>query len=75
MAVECGVAAVVIVVMEPVGVGGCAFGFGAVHVGVGPFLEQGPVEPFDLAVGLGPVGPGTVVLDLLPSALAQSLER
>jgi hypothetical protein len=30
---------------------------------VGPFLEQGPVEPFDLAVGLGAADPGAGVLD------------
>ncbi len=29
---------------------------------VGPFLEQGPVEPFDLAVRLRPAGPNPHVL-------------
>src|SRR5690606_5363043 len=31
--------------------------------GVGPFVEQGAVEAFDLAVGGGPVGPGSGVGD------------
>ena len=30
---------------------------------MGPFLEQDPVEPFDFAVGLGPVGAGAFVGD------------
>ena len=34
-----------------------------VQPGVGPFLAQGPVESFDLAVGLWPVGAGSFVLD------------
>ena len=34
-----------------------------VEAGVGPLLTQGPVEPFDLAVGLGAVGAGSFVLD------------
>jgi hypothetical protein len=52
VAAECGVAAVVIVGVQPGGEGGDAFGFGAVGGGVGPFVEQGAVEPFDFAVGL-----------------------
>jgi hypothetical protein len=47
LAAECGVAAVVIVVVEPVGEGGDAVGFGGVGVCVGPFVEQGPAEPLD----------------------------
>src|SRR5581483_4902897 len=31
--------------------------------GVGPLLEHGSMEPLDLAVGLGPVGPAVAVLD------------
>ena len=56
-------AAVVIVGVEPGGERGAAFGFGPVGAGVGPFLEQGAVEPFDLAVGLWPVGPGSFMRD------------
>jgi hypothetical protein len=32
-------------------------------VGVGPLVEQGAVEAFDFAVGLGPVGAGALVDD------------
>ena len=63
MAVECGLAAVVIVGVEPLVETGDAFVFGAVRAGVGPFLEHGPVQPFHLPVGLGPVGPGPFVGD------------
>jgi hypothetical protein len=38
-----------------------SFGVCAVGAGVGPFLEQGAVESFGLAVGLWPVGPGALV--------------
>jgi hypothetical protein len=65
LAAECGVAAMVIVVVEPVGEGGDAVGFGGVGVRVGPFVEQGPVEPLHLAVGLWPVGAGPFVADLV----------
>src|SRR5699024_6184776 len=40
-------------------------GFAGVGARVGPFLFQGAVEPLDLAVGLGPVGAGAFVRDLL----------
>ena len=36
---------------------------GVVEPDVGPFVEQGAVEPFDLAVGLGAVGPGWECVD------------
>ena len=49
---ECVVAAVMIVGVQPVGERGTAVGLRPVRAGVGPFLEQGAVEPFDLAVGL-----------------------
>lgn len=51
---------VVIVVVEPAGVGSHAFGFGEVGAGVGPLLEQGAVEPLDLGSGsvADPVPPG-----------------
>jgi len=51
-----GSVAIVVVQEAPVGVG--ALGFAGPGSDVGPFLEQGAVEAFDLAVGLGPVGAG-----------------
>jgi hypothetical protein len=57
------VAAVVIVVMQPGRERSSALGLGPVGQGVGPFVEQGAVEPLDLAVGLGPVRPGPLVCD------------
>lgn len=38
---------------------------------VGPFLEHGAIEPFDLVVGLGPVGPGLLVRDVFPESLGE----
>src|SRR3954469_12582786 len=52
-----------VVPVQEVRVGGGALGFAGIRAGVGPFLEQGTVEPLDLAVGLRPVGPGPLVLD------------
>jgi hypothetical protein len=46
------VAAVVIVDVSPAGEGVAAFGFALVGLDIGPFVEQGTVESFDLAVGL-----------------------
>src|SRR5476649_1887762 len=63
LASECAVAAVMIVGVDEPGVGGDAFGLAEVEPGVGPFLAQGPVGPFDLAVGLWPVGAGSFVCD------------
>jgi hypothetical protein len=57
------VAAVMIVGVDERGVLSQAFGFAEVEAGVGPLLTQGPVEPFDLAVGLGAVGARSFVLD------------
>jgi hypothetical protein len=54
----------VIVGVEPAGEGGDSFSLGAVGPCVGPFLQHGAVEPFDLAVGLGAVGAGALVLDV-----------
>jgi hypothetical protein len=56
------VAAVVIVGVEPSRELVAAVGVAAVEPGVGPFVGQGPVESFDLAVGLRPIGKGTAVL-------------
>lgn len=61
LAFDAGVGSVVIVGVEPVRVGGFAFGFAGVGARVGPFGEQGPVEAFDLPVRLGAVGPGVPV--------------
>ena len=55
-----------IVVMEPVGVGGLAFGFGGVGLRVGPFGRQSPVESFDFAVGLWSERAGAAVCDVRP---------
>lgn len=57
-------AAVVIVGVQPAGVGVAAFGFGVVGVCVGPFFEEGAVEAFDCVVGLWPVRPGAFVDDV-----------
>ena len=58
-----GVASVVVVDVDPVLQGVVAVGFGQVGTGVGPFLGEGPVESFDFAVGLRPVGAGPDVFD------------
>jgi hypothetical protein len=50
----------VVEVGEPV-VGAGALLVGAPGSDVGPFFEQDPVEPFDFAVGLRPVGAGAFV--------------
>src|SRR5690349_8445786 len=55
VACECGVSAVMVVGVQPVWQGSAAFGVGAVGLGVGPFVEQGAVEPLHLAIGLRPV--------------------
>ncbi len=64
MAADAGVGSVMIVSVEPGGVGGGAGFVGDVGVGVGPFGGQGAVETFDLAVGLGPVGARPHMLDV-----------
>lgn len=56
--------AVVIVVVQPAGEFGQAVGLAGVGPCVGPLGDQGPVEPLDLAVGLGRVGPGVLVRDV-----------
>lgn len=63
VASECGVAAMVIVGVEPLGQCLAAVGFGSVGLGVGPFIEECAVVAFDLAVGLWPVGAGAFVDD------------
>ena len=64
MAAECGVAAVVIVGVQPSRELVAAFAVAGVEVGVGPLVGQGAVEAFDLTVGLGSVGAGSAMLDL-----------
>ena len=56
-------AAFVIVDAKELGEGCDAFGFTEVGTGVGPFLLEGPVESFDLAIGLRPVRSGPLVLN------------
>src|SRR5699024_8455114 len=65
VALQRGVAAVMIIGVEEGGELCEALGFAGVGARVGPFLFQGAVEPLDLAVGLGPVGAGAFVGDLL----------
>src|SRR5450759_878263 len=42
---------------------------GSVDADVGPFVEQGAVEAFDLAVGLGSVGPSEGVGDAVEALM------
>ncbi len=67
MAAECGVAAVVIVGVQPAGELGAAFGVAAVKPCVGPFVGQGAVESLHLSVGLWAVGACSAVLDVAKS--------
>jgi hypothetical protein len=59
------VAAVVVVGVVEVCQGFGAFGVRGVGPQVGPFVEEGAVEAFDLAVGLRPVGADLLVGDAL----------
>ena len=52
-----------VVVVEPGWQGGAPALFAGVEPLVGPFVEQGAVEPFRLPVGLWPVGSGAQVGD------------
>ena len=56
-------AAVMIVEMQPAGKRGGAGRLAAVDADVGPLLEEGAVEAFDLAVGMRPVGAGAAMAD------------
>jgi hypothetical protein len=60
---ECGVAAVVIVGVQPVDELGAAFGVAAVEAGVGLFVRQRAVKSFYFSVGLWPIRSGASVLD------------
>jgi len=55
---DAGVGSVVVVPVQPVAESGLPLGFGGVGPLVGLLLQQGAAEPFGLAVGLGPPGPG-----------------
>src|SRR4051812_18406681 len=61
LACERGVAAVEVVMVQPVRERVAAGGVAEVDLGVGPLVEHGAVVALDLAVGLGPVGPGPLV--------------
>ena len=65
MAAECGVAAVVIVGVQPDGKLVAALGVAGVKTGVGPFVSQGAVKSLHFSVGLRPVRPRSAVLDTL----------
>ena len=62
MAAECGVAAVVIVGVQPNGKFVAAFGVAGVETGVGPFVGQGAVKSLHFSVGLRPVRSRSAVL-------------
>src|SRR5438874_10102428 len=59
-----------VVAVEPARKRAGAVRLAAIGTDVGPLVEQGPVEAFDLAVGLGSVGPAVLVVD---AVLAQRL--
>ena len=63
VAAEGGVAAVMIVEMQPAGKRADAGDLAAVDADVGSLLDEGAVEAFDLAVGLRPVGAGAAMAD------------
>src|SRR5699024_4152173 len=73
VALQRGVAEVMIIGVEEGGELCEALGFAGVGARVGPFLFQGAVEPLDLAVGLGPVGAGAFVRDLLAQGGGEGL--
>jgi hypothetical protein len=66
-AVERGVWSPEIVEPQPASQGAATFGVAAVQPGVGPLIQQGLVEPLDLAIGLGPVAAGALAPDPQPS--------
>lgn len=75
MACDPGVGSVMIVVVEPGLVGISAFALAGVGPGVSPFRCQGLVESFDLAIGLGSVWLGPLVLNTLTECLGKAAER
>ena len=63
MAAECGVAAVVIVGVQPGREFVAAFCVVPVEAGIGPFVGQGAMKSLHFSVGLWSVGPGAAVFD------------
>src|SRR4030095_16203841 len=53
---------------QPPSQGAATFGVAAVQPGISPLIQQGLVEPLDLAVGLGPVAAGALAPDPQPSS-------
>jgi hypothetical protein len=47
-----------------------ALGVGPVQPRIGPLIEQGLVEPLDLAIGLGPIRAGPLKAMLSPAAVS-----
>jgi hypothetical protein len=64
LAAECGVAAVVIVGVQPAGKLGAAFGVASVEPGVGPFVGQSAVKSLHFAVRLGSIRSGPAMFDV-----------
>jgi hypothetical protein len=64
LAAECGVAAVVIVGVQPPGEFVASLGIAGVEAGIGPFVGQRAVEPLHFSVGLGPVWVGAAMFDV-----------
>src|SRR5215211_6179625 len=60
-AAEGGVGAVHVVPVDPGWQGTVAGGVGAVQPPIGPLLEQGPVEPLHLPIGLWPIWSGALM--------------
>ena len=63
MAAECGVAAVVIVGVQPLGKLGAAFGVASVEPCISPFVGEGAMKSLYFAVGLRTVGPCPSMFD------------
>jgi hypothetical protein len=72
-AVERGVWSPVIVEPQPTSEGATALGVGAIQPPIGPLIQQGLVEPLDLAIGLGGRY-GRVRLSRIPSPAAVSVK-
>lgn len=64
MAAECGVAAMVIVGMQPARELRAPFGIAGVEPRICPFIGKGSVESLHLAVRLGSIGFGSTMFDL-----------
>src|SRR5690242_14870422 len=62
-----------VVPVQEIRIGGDPLGLAGIGAGVGPLLEQGAVEPLDLAVGLRPIGPRPLVRDLVAEGGGEQL--